>query len=115
MPHSIFLGSALATQDRISPSPNKLARIDSTWSVDSDATAAVTTEVFPWRVRIWRKVKEEFRAVFRVVPIEQYASDPKSHDERQNHPFAFVRAHIYHGMIDIAVSLLGLAVVINSL
>ena len=122
MPHSIFLGSALATQDRISTAPEKLARVDTMWSVDSDSATSVTVEVVPWYQKLFRKVKKEALQIkemaltaFRIEPIERYAGEPKSHAEHRNHSYSFVRAHLYHGMIDIAVSLLGIAVVINSL
>ena len=122
MPHSIFLGSALATQDRISTAPEKLARMETTWSVDSDATAAVTVEVLPWYKKVFRRLQKEALqikaialAAFRIEPIERYAGEPKSHAEHRNHSYSFVRAHIYHGMADMAISLLGIAVVINSL
>ena len=115
MPHSIFLGSALATQDRISKS-DKLARVD---TVDSSTTAA--TSVFNFRSLIPRPVdmarnfKKGFVNMFRIVPIEQFESDPKTHADRENNSYAFVRSHVYHGMIDMAISLLGIAVVINAL
>ncbi|KAF7791103.1 hypothetical protein EIP86_002064 [Pleurotus ostreatoroseus] len=119
MPHSIFLGSALATQDRLAPPPKKLPRVatasttsaSSEWSFSDDATL----DVRPWRVRAWRKLKLEARAAFRIVPLDAYAHDARTHAEHENHSEAFVRAHVYHGMVDIAVSLLGLAVVINAL
>ncbi|ESK86095.1 transporter protein smf2 [Moniliophthora roreri MCA 2997] len=65
MPHSLFLGSALATQDRI-------------------------------------------------TPPSEYATNAKSHSERNNNSLAFVKGHLYHGIVDVALSLLGFAVVINS-
>ncbi|KAF9564934.1 natural resistance-associated macrophage protein [Agrocybe pediades] len=74
MPHSLFLGSALATQDRISYHDKQETRADLT------TIEAVTR-----------------------------------HSEHQNNPFEFVRAHIYHGTFDVVGSLLGFAVMINSL
>ncbi|THU85442.1 putative transporter of the NRAMP family [Dendrothele bispora CBS 962.96] len=65
MPHSIFLGSALATQDRVSL-PN-------------------------------------------VAVVDENRS------ERENNTAEHIKKHLYHGIIDMAVSLLGFAVVINSL
>jgi hypothetical protein len=53
-------------------------------------------------------------SVFHVDNL-QAKLEPKSHAEHDNNPYAFVRAHIYHGTIDMILSLLGLAVVINSL
>ncbi|KAF8971905.1 natural resistance-associated macrophage protein-domain-containing protein [Flammula alnicola] len=65
MPHSLFLGSALATQDR--------------------------------------------------PPASAYSTAATRHSERQNNSFEFIRAHIYHGTVDVVGSLLGFAVMINSL
>ncbi len=118
MPHSIFLGSALATQDRISESPDKLARVESTLTVDSDATVTSNSTSFVGFLRAcashMSEVKERLVSVFRVDSLHGKV-EPKSHAEHENNSYTFVRAHIYHGMIDIAISLLGLAVVINSL
>ncbi|GJE97814.1 Nramp-domain-containing protein [Phanerochaete sordida] len=115
MPHSIFLGSALATQDRISK-PDKLTRID---TVDTGTTLAPRTIKSrltpPPPHELLRRFKKGFRNVFRIVPIGELPTDPKSHAEHENNTYTFVRAHIYHGMIDIAVSLLCIAVVINAM
>lgn len=115
MPHSIFLGSALSTQDRVSK-PDKLPRIE---TVDTGTTLTPRTRkaklTLPSPYELLRQLKKNFRETFRLVPIEELSSNLKSHAERDNNTHAFVRAHIYHGMIDITLSLLGLAVVINAL
>ncbi|KAG6839685.1 hypothetical protein H0H87_000235 [Tephrocybe sp. NHM501043] len=36
------------------------------------------------------------------------------HADWENRPYDFVKAHIHHGVVDIVVSLLGFAVLINS-
>ena len=113
MPHSIFLGSTLATQDRITKS--KLSRIESRQTADSEATAALSVWRMPTFLQAVRRVRSGFASTFRIVPIEEYASEPKTHADHENNSYTFVRAHIYHGMVDIAVSLLGIAVVINAL
>lgn len=61
-----------------------------------------------------QQFRERVVSVFKVESTNDTFS-PKTHAEHENNGYAFVRAHIYHGMIDIAVSLLGIAVVINSL
>ncbi|EDR15358.1 putative transporter of the NRAMP family [Laccaria bicolor S238N-H82] len=66
MPHSLFLGSALATQDRI-----------------------------------------EFK------PTNELILTPNQSKESQD--TAFIHAHLWHGVVDMVVSLLGFAVIINSL
>ena len=55
------------------------------------------------------------RRHLRVLPVNDMPNGPRSHAERDNRPYEFVRAHLWHGIIDMVVSLLGLAVVINSM
>lgn len=111
MPHSLFLGSALATQDRLSVSPSKTNSSDHV--LPSDLAA-------PSRPPLLRRTADFFRSVVKVTFKDQFAikegiSEPKSHAERSNNPLAFVRAHLWHGIIDMAISLLGFAVIINAL
>ncbi|KAF8204314.1 putative transporter of the NRAMP family [Mycena galopus ATCC 62051] len=70
MPHSLFLGSALATQDRL-------------------------------------------RAKCRAPPPSERMA--KRREDRENNSLAFIRAHMTHGIVDVVGSLLGFAVLINSL
>lgn len=114
MPHSIFLGSALATQDRVSPA-DKLSRVETRWTMESDVDTAVATVVSPYPLRVLNTICKNVREAFKIIPIDRFAEDPKTHADRENNSYEFVRAHVYHGMVDIAISLLGLAVVINSL
>ena len=116
MPHSIFLGSALSTQNRLSEkAAAKLRRVDSSLTVDSETTCAPPRFSLPKLADLVPRFKRGFVNAFRIVPVDEFASDPKTHADRENNEYLFVRAHIYHGMIDIAISLLGLAVVINAL
>ncbi|RPD64659.1 Nramp-domain-containing protein [Lentinus tigrinus ALCF2SS1-7] len=121
MPHSLFLGSALATQDRFSPAPpppkpTALTTMDSTLSTDSEVTISSTP---PANKRGPRSLLEytiaSVRRHFRVLPSTLLPDLPMSHAEHENKPLEFVRAHLYYGIVDMVVSLLGLAVVINSL
>ncbi|KAI0713126.1 natural resistance-associated macrophage protein-domain-containing protein [Cerioporus squamosus] len=123
MPHSLFLGSALATQDRLSstppsptPKPPTLSTVDSTLSTDSDVTISSTPSANkrgPYSLLEYAIAS--VRRHFRVLPSTVLPDEPKSHAEHENKPLAFVRAHLYHGIVDMVVSLLGLAVVINAL
>ncbi|KZP24097.1 hypothetical protein FIBSPDRAFT_1042393 [Athelia psychrophila] len=89
MPHSPFLGSALATQDRLTASPSKTASPDA--------------------------------PLYRPIPHtpdsfkDNYELEPTTHAERENNALGFVRTHLWHGIVDIALSLLGFAVIINAL
>ena len=62
-----------------------------------------------------RAVLQSCKRAFEVKRVEGTPDEPKSHNDRTNRPLSFVRAHLSHGIIDMVVSLLGLAVVINAL
>ena len=114
MPHSIFLGSALATQDRVSTKTvtfdnedEKLPRRgngDSIYEIESALDTVVD------RRRPWRRW---FIAFFGYKA--SLSSEPKRHSEWENNTLDFIRAHLRHAIVNIIVSLLGIAVVINSL
>ncbi|ETW86739.1 Mn2+ and Fe2+ transporter of the NRAMP family [Heterobasidion irregulare TC 32-1] len=111
MPHSLFLGSALATQDRVSPNPDKLARSDASCSSSSTSGSQLGSIRRLSPRSIWRALADRFR----TPPPRSTGPEPKNHGERENQPLSFVRAHLSHGIADIVISLLGFAVVINSL
>ncbi|PFH47592.1 hypothetical protein AMATHDRAFT_67511 [Amanita thiersii Skay4041] len=116
MPHSIFLGSALATQDRISYRRAE----EMPQRIESDSTVKlVQTESSQRSVSFLRRyfdgLKESFWRAIRIPEEGLYSTAAKRHNEHKNNPFGFVAAHIYHGVADVVISLLGFAVVINSL
>ncbi|KAF5331568.1 hypothetical protein D9611_007561 [Ephemerocybe angulata] len=112
MPHSLFIGSALATQDRIE---FREAPKDEYFEDDAITTALCTTEAPPSRVKIvWRSIKKNVTRAFRRPPLSN-SHRATRHSEQQNNPFEFVKAHLYHGIVDVVASLLGFAVLINSL
>ncbi|KAF9261829.1 Nramp-domain-containing protein [Marasmius fiardii PR-910] len=128
MPHSLFLGSALATQDRLSTKGHnvflKEDQFLSTSSVASNESETDDTKQPPVKAVVTFKdrlrgfpfqAKEYFLSAFRVPPPSPFATRAKCHADRENNSLAFVKAHIYHGVVDVAISLLGFAVVINSL
>ncbi|PPQ69430.1 hypothetical protein CVT24_001479 [Panaeolus cyanescens] len=59
--------------------------------------------------------KEIALSAFRKPPVSEYIKTATTYADRSNNSYEFVRAHIYHGTFDIAGSLLGFAVMINSL
>jgi metal iron transporter len=108
MPHSLFVGSALATQDRLPQQPKSLPDDDSTESLPSPATEKASSAMPVYTFKAFRHhVKEYVFSAFRVPP--------KSDLERPKRSLEFVKAHIYHGIVDVAISLLGFAVITNSL
>ncbi|KZT35828.1 natural resistance-associated macrophage protein, partial [Sistotremastrum suecicum HHB10207 ss-3] len=82
MPHALFLGSSLATQDREA----------SSIQLGDEEHACRATE----------------------DPSEDISSDEVRSERKQNNKLAFIRAHLMHSIIDISMSLMGFAVVINS-
>jgi len=95
MPHALFLGSALATQDRVSVKPTSLP-----------STPDIREKELKRRLR-------KFFNLFRLVHIN--ADEFTSHADRPNNSLSFVKAHLHHAIVDIVVNLLAIAVVINSL
>lgn len=99
MPHSLFLGSNLATQDRVSEPPQPLP-----------TPADARQPSFLSRLkRFWRSILYFSRSEHDVE--KDYTS---RHEFRQNNPIEFIRAHLGYGTVDVVFSLLGLAVPINS-
>ncbi|KAH9980785.1 natural resistance-associated macrophage protein-domain-containing protein [Russula compacta] len=96
MPHSLFLGSALATQDRASVKSVSLPGVTSIPATRS------------------RELVGKFLDFFRPVHTDS-SEDFESHADRPNNSLSFIKAHLRHAMVDIIVNLLGLAVIINSL
>ncbi|KAF5312924.1 hypothetical protein D9619_002453 [Psilocybe cf. subviscida] len=130
MPHSLYIGSALATQDRVSfrseetldiptPSGHPFRTVSTKASEDSLPHAPKLlrsrTSIFTSAVRtFYAELKESAVDSFRKPPANVYSTAATSHKDRQNNPDEFVKAHLYHGTIDVVGSLLGFAVVINS-
>ncbi|KAF7337619.1 Manganese transporter pdt1 [Mycena sanguinolenta] len=117
MPHSLFLGSALATQDRLNvetppvPEPESLKESAELKVADSqEATAKSAPDMSQLD-----QLGEFFKSMFRTPPPSQRSTRVKSHEERENNSLAFIRAHLNHGIVDVVGSLLGFAVLINSL
>ena len=112
MPHGLFLGSALATQDRISTDPLKM-------NLPSNLKSEKSTEQseggFSWLGSLLWKIYVPVISVFRVSrDIDKNALRPKRHIHWENNSLGFVQAHLYHGMVNMAICLLGFAVLINS-
>ena len=96
IPHGLFLGSALATQDRASVKPIALP---STPNVHLTGPKGFI-----------RMLPKHFRPIY-----VDNLHDSTSHADRPNNPLSFVKAHLHHGVVDLVVNLLGLAVIINSM
>ncbi|KAF5384685.1 hypothetical protein D9757_006220 [Collybiopsis confluens] len=102
MPHALFLGSFLGTQDReaFNQPPS---------SVDLPGPSS--------NVKLAKTLKTYFTSLFRVTPAERAAAarDYRSrYGERENNSLSFVKGHLNHLVLDVCSSILTLAVPINS-
>jgi metal iron transporter len=95
MPHALFLGSALATQDRVSVKPAPLPSMPDIRATES------------------KRFLGKFLDLFR--PVRTDMDEFASHADRPNNSLSFIKAHLHHAIVDVVVNLLGLAVIINSL
>ncbi len=115
MPHSLFLGSTLSTQDRVNFKDKHSDKNLATVAPRSSGMFPETEYEQPsWFSRFLSACKETIFSAFRKPPAN-YAATATRHSEHTNNSYEFVRAHIYHGTVDMIGSLLGFAVVINSL
>ncbi|GJJ09466.1 hypothetical protein Clacol_003689 [Clathrus columnatus] len=98
MPHALFLGSSLATLNRVSVAPAVLP------------SGTIQTESYS------RRVVKYVRSLFYLNGYsEQDAPDRTTrHEHRNNNSYEFVSAHLKHGMVDIIMSLSVFAIPINS-
>ncbi|KAK1236706.1 Manganese transporter smf1 [Marasmius sp. AFHP31] len=100
MPHSLFLGSALSTQDRVqSVQPTHEKH---------------TISIFSLKRFSLPRARAFLIHAFQKPPPNSFATSAKRHSERENKSLEFVKQHLYHGIVDVAISLLGFAVLINS-
>jgi len=107
MPHSLFIGSALATQDRLS---SKSLRDD---NLSTSSIGSLPEERRPRS--ILNRIKSSLSKAFRVRALDSHKNRPQRHEDRENNSYWFVKSHVYHGVVDIVLSLLGIAVTINSM
>ncbi|KAJ6520267.1 natural resistance-associated macrophage protein-domain-containing protein [Mycena sanguinolenta] len=116
MPHSLFLGSALATQDRLNVETPPIPEPESSEEpAELKVGSRKATSKSAPDVSQLEQLGEFFRSMFRTPPPSQRSTPVKSHKDRENNSLAFIRAHLNHGIVDVVGSLLGFAVLINSL
>lgn len=101
MPHALFLGSFLATQDRMTGPEEPLP---------SPANASPPPRNFRDRFVRWG------RSLFEISRKERQAASRDYRDKygRENNDIKFIKAHMNHGLVDVISSLMGIAVPINS-
>ena len=100
MPHALFLGSMMATQDRVSEAPQ-------------EPLAVLPSSQTTIKSRIRRMILKLFRIdrAERETSTKDYRS---KYGERENNSLTFIREHLPHGIVDIVSSLIAIAVPINS-
>ncbi|EJD43653.1 smf Mn2+ and Fe2+ transporter [Auricularia subglabra TFB-10046 SS5] len=97
MPHALFLGSSLATLDRIS----------------EDSAAPSLRSGLSYSTKSQR-IKQTVKSLFAVDSADEEMPLAKRHSEWENKPPGFVLAHLKHSVVDMVASLLGFAMAINS-
>ncbi|KAJ7103116.1 natural resistance-associated macrophage protein-domain-containing protein [Mycena belliarum] len=117
MPHSLFLGSALATQDRLTENtplvpPEVEVPKPEVLGVAASRETSSRTLYRPSRLS---RLSESVKFMFRTPPPSQHATRATSHADRENNTLSFIRAHLNHAVFDVVGSLLGFAVLINSM
>ncbi|KAJ7070610.1 natural resistance-associated macrophage protein-domain-containing protein [Mycena amicta] len=112
MPHSIFLGSTLATQRRVpvDPSPADASKPE---SLQSHQPEDITPRDPP--STMLRRVVSFVTSSFRTPPPSPHTTRVKRHADRENNSLAFIQVHLNHAIFDVVGSLLGFAVLINSM
>lgn len=110
MPHTLFLGSRLATQDRITE--------------DSDTDLPKSSgSSSPPRMTLWQRILRSIRSTFgwkKLFNISR-SDDPNvplnvlTHADWENNELSFVKSHIYHSMIDMSSTLMTVAIIINAM
>lgn len=120
MPHSLFLGSALATQERETEDMTSEERPRGSWSWGSGIASAVKVKacssMSKMKAGITKdSVRRAMRRAFYMGRVHHDRDPPRNHAEHENHSASFVERHLTHGTVDMVVSLLGIALVINAL
>ncbi|KAI3622271.1 transporter smf2 [Moniliophthora roreri] len=101
MPHALFLGSYLATQDRVSLQPPSEYALPV-----STVQGSITSRLKAFCGKFFYITKAD-----RTAAVGDYRT---KYGERTNNSLSFIRQHLYHTITDVVTSLLGFAIPINS-
>ena len=99
MPHGLFLGSHMATKDRVTKPPQ-----------EESLPALARKNKPPTYVRTLKS----FVSVRKMRPEDIGVDTISPHGIRENNPFSFVDGHLVHSLVDLIARLMGFAVTINS-
>lgn len=102
MPHALFLGSFLATQNRVAGPPEELPY--PVHAIEGN------------NMGIWARLRGFFSSLFSVSRAERIAASREYRNKygRENNELGFIQAHLPHGLVDVISSLICVAVPINS-
>lgn len=102
MPHALFLGSFLATQNRVDVLPKELP-----YPVHATEDSSMGLRA---------RLRRFFSSIVSVSRAERIAAsrDYRNKYARENNDLGFIRAHLTHGLVDVIASLICVAVPINS-
>ncbi|KXN83609.1 Manganese transporter SMF1 [Leucoagaricus sp. SymC.cos] len=131
MPHALFLGSSLATQNRVSTAPIQVnaggTSVQGGLITDSQHRDNRTkheerenNSLTFIRQHLTHGVTDVVSSLLLIaVPINsatdsQHRDNRTKHEERENNSLTFIRQHLTHGVTDVVSSLLLIAVPINS-
>ena len=89
-------------------------KIDSLSTFDMPAPTCGSVRPKKILESLWRNVKRNFKMTA-VVDDKDRPADDVGLAGWENNTYAFIKAHLNHGIVDVAASLLGFAVAINSL
>jgi len=101
MPHALFLGSSLATQDRVT-----IPRLEENLPPPASTRAGFKA-----------KARKLLSPLFRITHVDRTISTidyRTKYGERDNNSLTFISQHLPHGIADVATSLIALAIPINS-
>jgi len=101
MPHALFLGSSLATQDRVT-----IARPEENLPPTASTRAGFKA-----------KAQKLLNPLFRITRADRTISTidyRTKYGERDNNSLMFISQHLQHGIADVVISLIALAIPINS-
>lgn len=98
MPHALFLGSFLATQDRVA----------------SDPPSRFVLPGGPHRRSLKSRIQALVGTVSRADRIAATKDYRTKYGDRENNSLPFIKQHLWHAIIDVITSLMFIAVPINS-
>ncbi|KAK1220890.1 Manganese transporter smf1 [Marasmius sp. AFHP31] len=103
-PHSLFFGSAFATQDQVSSKHKNVfsqtSTISSSLNSSNSSLSDSTKDILIMEIS-WRQHLDYVLSAFRIPPPSTFATRANQHADRENNSLEFVEEHVYHGVVDV--------------